>query len=143
MVNSPSISGQAALNVPTLAAQRLRLLAAGGFGQRPLLSEEPLSGRDGFRTLPFGKATAKDFWSTAVAYDLPVLTQSWGAVVISSFYEHGWYRSAAAGEHDFYGPGAGFRVYLRKLAIPALGVDAAYNLQSDQTVFSIAVGMQM
>ena len=32
---------------------------------------------------------------------------------------------------------------LRRIAIPALGVDVAYNLQSDRTVFSVAVGMRM
>ncbi len=141
--DAPSIDAQLSYNLPTTAGQRLRLLAAAGYGQRSLISEEPVSGRDGFRTLPFGKATADDYWSTALAYDVPVLTQGWGAMVISSFYEHGWYRSSAVGDFDFYGPGAGFRIYLRRIAIPALGVDVAYNLRSDRTVFSVAVGMRM
>lgn len=141
--DSPSVDAQASYNLPTTAGQRLRLLAAGGYGQRSVISEEPVSGRDGFRSLPFGKATADDYWSTALAYDIPVLTQGWGAMVISSFYEQGWYRSSAVGQFDFYGPGAGFRIYLRRIAIPALGVDVAYNLQSDRTVFSVAVGMRM
>ncbi len=141
--DSSAVDAQAALNLPTTAGQRLRLLAAGGYGDRPLISEEPVSGRDGFRTLPFGKATADDYWSAALAYDVPVLTQDWGAMVISSFYEHGWYRSSAVGEFDFYGPGAGFRIYLRRIALPALGVDVAYNLESGRTVFSVAVGMRM
>ena len=141
--DSAAIDVQASHNLPTIAGQRLRLLAAGGYGERLVIGEEPVSGRDGFRTLPFGKATADDYWSVALAYDVPVLSQGWGAMVISSFYEQGWYRSSAVGQFDFYGPGAGFRVYLRKLAIPALGVDVAYNLQSGRTVFSVAVGMQM
>lgn len=143
VLDAPSIDAQASYNLPTIAGQRLRLLAAAGCGERSLISEEPVSGRDGFRTLPFGKATADDYWSAAVAYDVPVLTQGWGAMVISSFYEQGWYRSSAVGQFDFYGPGAGFRIYLRRIAIPALGVDVAYNLQSDRTVFSVAVGMRM
>jgi len=140
---NPAVHGKAALNIPTLSFQRLRLLAAAGWGDLPLIAEQPVSGSDGFRTLPFGKVTADDYWSAAVAYDLPVLSQDWGAMVISSFYEHGWYRSSAVGDFDFYGPGAGFRIYLRKIAIPALGVDVARNLQSGETVFSVAVGMQM
>lgn len=143
VLDAPAIDAQASYNLPTIAGQRLRLLAAGGYGERSVISEEPVSGRDGFRTLPFGKATADDFWSAAVAYDVPVLTRGWGAMVISSFYEQGWYHSSAVGRFDFYGPGAGFRIYLRRIAIPALGVDVAYNLQSGRTVFSVAVGMRM
>ncbi len=135
--------GQASAHIPTFWNQRLRLLGAGGGGFRPVLAEESISGRDGFRTLPFGRVSAEDYWSAAAAYDVPVFSQDWGSVVISGFYEHGWYRSPAVGRHYFYGPGGGFRVYLRKLAIPALGIDAAYNLSAGQMVMSIALGMKM
>jgi len=135
--------GMLSLYIPTIASQRLRLLVAGGRGEKPFYLEETVSGRDGFRTLPFGKAVADEYISVSGGYDLPVLEKNWGALVLTGFYELGWYSSTFAGSHDFQGPGGGFRVYLRKVAVPALGLDLAYNLNSRALVFSVAVGMRM
>ncbi|MGC9313326.1 MAG: POTRA domain-containing protein [Sediminispirochaetaceae bacterium] len=135
--------GTAAWFVPTAAGQRLRLLLQGGYGEKPFYLEDPVSGRDGFRTLPFGKATADDYISVSAGYDVPVLERSWGALVLTGFYELGWYSASYVGSHLFQGPGGGFRVYLQKVAVPALGLDLAYNLESDALVFSVALGMRM
>lgn len=135
--------GTAAYFIPTVAGQRLRLLLQGGYGEKPFYLEDPVSGRDGFRTLPFGKATADDYISISGGYDVPVLERSWGALVLTGFYELGWYSASYVGSHLFQGPGGGFRVYLQKVAVPALGLDLAYNLESDALVFSVALGMRM
>lgn len=135
--------GTAAWFAPTIVGQRLRLLLQGGYGEKPFYLEDPVSGRDGFRTLPFGKATADDYFSVSAGYDVPVLEQSWGALVLTGFYELGWYSASYVGSYLFQGPGGGFRVYLQKVAVPALGLDMAYNLESDALVFSVALGMRM
>ncbi len=135
--------GKAEYFVPTIAGQRLRLLLQGGYGEKPFYLEDPVSGQDGFRTLPFGKATADDYVSISTGYDVPVLERGWGALVLTGFYELGWYSASYIGSHLFQGPGGGFRIYLRKVAVPALGLDLAYNLESDALVFSVALGMRM
>jgi hypothetical protein len=122
---------------------RTRVLAAGGWGDRPLFLEMGISGRDGFRTLPFGEIRADRYGSLAVAHDLPIVRGDWGAFTVTSFFEWGAYDATGVDPVSFYGPGGGVRVYIRRLAIPALGVDVGYNLATKLFAFSIAVGGRM
>lgn len=124
--------------------QRLRLLASAGLGAMPPLAETAIDARDGFRTLPFKKTAADTWGSVSVGYDLPIWRSSWGVAIINHFWEVGSYDSDVF-EHPipFGGPGLGFRLYLRKIAIPAFGVDIAYNLFDPSWVFSVSVGVQM
>ncbi len=138
-----TLKGSFEMNIPTFKGQRGRILVKGGYGEKPFYQEDSVSGLDGFRTLPFGKTFADDYWSVSAGYDIPVLQQNWGALALTAFYERGWYASSLSGDYDFHGPGGGFRVYLKRIAVPALGLDIAYNLDTDQTVFSVAVGMRM
>jgi hypothetical protein len=63
--------------------------------------------------------------------------------MISPYFEVGRYENDLIPPRPFYGPGLGSRVCLRKIAIPAMGVDVAYNLYDAFWSFSITVGVQM
>jgi len=141
--NGWELRGMARYNFGIAGYQRLRILAAGGFGDMPTLAETDISSRDGFRTVPYQATRADDWGSGAIAYDLPVLRGGWGALVLSHYWEAGSWDSDAHARQFFYGPGAAFRVYIRQVAIPALGIDYAYNLESSDFVFSLTVGARM
>lgn len=128
---------------PVARVQRLRLLASGGLGDMPSLAEQPISGRDGYRTLPFGGVTADEWGSVSGFYDVPVVSAGWGALVLSHFWEVGTYQTDGIDHRLFWGPGGGFRVYLRQVAIPALGLDLAYNIPDEAFMFSFTLGGQM
>ena len=137
------VSGRASLGLALFQTHRLRLIGSGGYGEMPPLAETPISGRDGYRTLPY-QATRADRWSSAAAfYDLPLLSAGWGALVLSHYWEAGLYDTEIIDPRPFYGPGGGFRVYVRQIAIPALGLDVAYNIADPAWVFSFTVGMRM
>jgi hypothetical protein len=122
---------------------RFRLLTSLGFGDMPAFAETAIDAQDGFRTLPF-KATTADHWiSAAASVDIPTLKTSWAVIMISPYFEVGQYGNDLIPPRPFYGPGIGSRVYLRKIAIPAMGVDVAYNLYDAFWSFSITVGVQM
>ena len=137
------ISGRAVWGIPLPAESRVRLIGSGGYGSMPVIAESPISSRDGYRTLPYQATRADRYGSAAVFYDLPVLSADWGALVLSHFWEGGLYETEILEAQGFYGPGGGFRVYIRRIALPALGLDIAYNLADSQLVFSFAVGMRM
>lgn len=122
---------------------RLRLLASGALGDVPALAEQVISGRDGYRTLPYQEVSADSWGSGAVLYDLPVVRGDWGAFVLSHYWEAGAYTNETVDPRLFFGPGGGFRVYIRQVAIPALGLDVAYNIPDDGFVFSFSLGAQM
>ncbi len=138
-----SIDGEAEYSVPVAGLHRLRFRAAGGFGDRPLLLEQDVGGSDGYRTLPSGTLFADDYATAALFADVVVLEQNWGAVTLTPFWETVFFDTERTGRRAFYGPGGGLRVYIRQVAIPALGIDVAYNLVEESTVFSVAVGMGM
>lgn len=141
--NGWELRGMARYNLGIAGYQRLRLMAAGGTGAMPTLAETDISSRDGFRTVPYQATRADNWGSGAVAYDLPVLRGGWGALVLSHYWEAGSWDADAHDRQYFYGPGAAFRVYIRQVAIPALGIDYAYNLESSDFVFSLTVGARM
>ena len=129
--------------IPTTTQQRVRLLANGEISELPAVVSRSISGRDGYRTLPFGEITASHHLSGAVFYDLPVLIRSWGALVLTGGGEIGAYDDEDISLQRFGGPTGGIRIYLQQIALPALGIDFAYSLV-DHTIlssFSFGVGM--
>ncbi|MFP4211502.1 MAG: hypothetical protein ACLFR8_09685 [Alkalispirochaeta sp.] len=137
------ITANAGWAVPVFTTHRLRVLASGGYGAMPVIAETPISARDGYRTLPY-QATNADRWgSTAMLYDLPVVSADWGAFVLSGYWEYGAYDTEILDPRTFTGPGGGFRVYIRQVAIPAVGLDVAYNVIDPAWVFSFTVGARM
>ncbi len=128
---------------PVARTHRVRLLASGGYGDTAFLAEEIISDADGYRTLPFQTVAADRWGSVSAFYDFPVLSQDWGALVLSHFWELGMYDTDYIDTQSFYGLGGGFRVFIRQVAIPALGLNVGYNLEEGVTVFSFTIGAQM
>ena len=123
---------------------RLKIDLSGAYGALPPTAEESIDGKEGYRTLPF-KGTAADYWaSSSIGFDYSFLRTSWASFIVSHFWEYGMYGNDSMSAPTYFGGlGFGFRLYLRKVAIPAVGVDIAYNLIDPSTVVSISVGVQM
>lgn len=110
-------------------------------GSMPVVFEERLGGLDGSRTLPGSGLVAADrYASLALAYQVPFLTLGLGTATGVVFGEVGRYARNAEPAVTYGGPGAGLRFYLKRVAIPAFGVDAGYEVGSRRVSFSIAVG---
>jgi hypothetical protein len=137
------VSARAGWALPVFETHRVRILGSGGYGEMPAIAETGVSARDGFRTLPYQATTADRWASGSLFYDLPVMSAGWGALVLSHYWEAGAYETETLSPQPFYGPGGGFRVYIRQVAIPAVGLDVAYNLADPAWVFSFTVGAQM
>jgi hypothetical protein len=137
------IIGRALWGIPLFGTHRARLLASGGYGDVPALTERTISGRDGYRSLPYQTVSADRWGGGAAFYDLPVLSAGWGALVLSHYWEAGAYETESIEPQPFVGTGGAFRVYLRQVAVPALGLDVAYNLFENTWVYSFAIGAQM
>lgn len=137
------VSGDLSWSLAIWETQRLKFMLSGGYGEMPALAETDIDGKDGYRTLP--KSSSADRWaSITTGYDLPIFRTSWGVGIIGHFWEVGMYDTDVIAEPQIFGgPGAGFRLYLRKVAIPAVGVDIAYNMFDPSWIFSVSVGVQM
>ncbi|POQ98286.1 hypothetical protein AU468_13805 [Alkalispirochaeta sphaeroplastigenens] len=138
-------SARAELALPLVPSRggRLRLLLSGGIGDMPLGEQQDISARDGYRTLPYQKTVADEWAGTAIFAEVPLINRSWGAFVVSHYWEAGTFDASEHSRQYFAGPGGGFRVYLREVAIPAMGFDVAANLIDPDVVFSFTIGAQM
>lgn len=139
------VSAQAGYSVPFISARegRARFLVSGGTGEMSPDDKQGISARDGFRTLPYQRTVADQWASGAAFLEVPVLDRSWGALVLSHYWEGGAFDDSAHDPVFFGGPGGGFRVFLREVAIPAVGLDLAYNLVDPSFVFSFTIGARM
>jgi hypothetical protein len=110
-------------------------------GVMPIAFEERLGGLDGSRTLPGSGLVAADrYASLALAYQVPLLTFAPGTATGQVFGEVGRYARNAESAVTYGGPGVGLRFYLKRVAIPALGMDVGYEVASKRVSFSLAVG---
>lgn len=137
------VSGSGEAGIPTVAGQRLRLVSRAGYGSAPVIFQQDISARDGFRSLPYQASPAQRWAGGMVGYDVPIFQPDWGALVVSVYGEGGSYGSEATGDQPYLGSGTAFRIYLRQVAVPALGVDAAWNLLDRTFVFSFSIGASM
>lgn len=110
-------------------------------GSMPVVFEERLGGLDGSRTLPgVGLVAADRYASLSFAYQIPFLTLPLGTATAVPFGEIGRYARNDEAAVTYGGPGLGFRIFLKQVAIPAVGVDAGYEVGSKAVNFSVSVG---
>jgi hypothetical protein len=134
--------GRVSVNTEPFDKQRLAFSAVGGISEFPTPSLRELSG-PGFRVLPFGRAVGRSYAAGSVAYEFPFAEPNWGVLTLSGFFDGGVYEPLEDEWETFYGPGAGFRLYLKKIVIPAVGIDLAVDLPTETLQASVVIGMRM
>jgi len=141
-----SFTLQAQGYLPIWGEHRMGLRVQGfkGLGVPPIL-ENRVSGR-------FLKTIGDDVFSNTILMGqlifegIPIHFR-WGAPTFVLYYESGVFRDESpTPENPYYlahGPGAGFRIYLSKVAIPAFGFDVTYSVSTRQVYGFVNVGFQM
>ncbi len=106
----------------------------------PTLLEEYWGGSDNSRTLV--PVLTDQYTGGSVLLEYAFL--DFGAAVISSMvqYELGGYQHDSENWNVYTGPGAGLRLYLKKIAMPAIGFDVAYNTIENDFLFTLTMGMK-
>lgn len=118
---------------------RLRYALRAEESERTLWRTTRLGGRETQRTIDRESVPAERYVSGGVTYEFPVYRPDWGTVTLLGFYEGGIVTDA----EYFHGPGAGFRLYLSRVTLPAVGFDLAYRGSDDLWLFSFSIGMSM
>lgn len=120
----------------------LRFAAAGGYSP-DLLQFTPFEtgGAEGSRAYSSGDLAAWSYLNGAVSLEIPLYRPGWGSVTLPVFYEGGRVNTAFGGETvGYHGPGFGLRLYLDKVAIPALGADFVWDLENRRFKVNVALG---
>jgi outer membrane protein assembly factor BamA len=118
-------------------------LSAAGFLVEgdPVLDAFTLGGRPGSRGLRAEGLWAERALTTTLDYQVPVWRPRWGTLTAVGFVDAG-VSSWAATVTRFVAPGGGVRLYLRNVALPALGVDLAWSTAGRQLAPSFFLGFR-
>lgn len=123
-----------------LKSNKLRFFISGAAGDQPVIFQDRIGSREGFQTLP-GDIIASDWYlGSKTSYEIPVTKFSWGFATVLAFWEQGTFKNAADENMAYYGPGAGLRLYLKRVAIPAIGFNYARNMKTGLNQLSFSVG---
>lgn len=136
------LSGRASWNILFPRDVLLRFAATGAYSPE-LLPLTPLEtgGMEGSRAYSSADLAARSFLNGAASLEVPLYRPGWGSVTLPVFYEGGWVNSAFGGETvAYHGPGFGLRLYLDKVAIPALGADFVWDLENRRFKVNVALG---
>lgn len=134
-----SVSTEFSQDFPLFRDHRLRYALTAEESERTLWRTTRLGGRETQRTIDRESVPAERYASAGVTYEFPVYRPDWGTVTLLGFYEGGFLTDA----NYYHGPGAGFRLYLSRITLPAVGFDLAYRGTEDLWLFSFSIGMSM
>jgi hypothetical protein len=137
-----TLSGRAFHNFLFPRDVLLRFAATAAYSPK-LLRFRPLEtgGMEGSRAYSSGDLAARSYLNGAATLELPLYRPGWGSLTLPVFYEGGRVNPAFDGETVVYhGPGFGLRLYLDKVAIPALGADFVWDLENRRFKVNVALG---
>jgi hypothetical protein len=138
-----TVSSASALHLKTLRWQFVSFLFSFQYSHYPQPLEQRLGGWQGTRTLPALLVPADKFAVGAINYQVGFLRFSWATFAALAFFDGGTARRDGETPLTFYGPGAGIRMYLTEITIPALGVDVARDIPSEQIQVSFFIGYNL
>jgi len=119
----------------------ISLKAMGGWGQMPVQKQFRLGGLDGSRVLPMDKVATDEYVTSAIIYNVPLWIFKAGTISSKVFYEAGNFKSDLIERTLFHGPGVGLEFFINNLAIPAVGLNLGWNLDTGEMQFSAGIGM--
>lgn len=119
----------------------ISLKGRGGWGILPVQKQFRLGGLDGSRVLPMDKIAADEFASIAAVYNIPLWIFKGGTISSKAFYEAGYFKSDLIDRTFYHGPGVGLEFFINNLAIPAVGINFGWNLETGEMQFSAGIGM--
>lgn len=111
------------------------------WGTMPVQKQIRLGGQDGTRILPMNKIAAEEYAASTVIYNVPLWIFKGGTISSKVFYELGYFKSDLVDRTLFHGPGIGLEFFINKLAIPAVGINLGWNLETGEMQFSAGIGM--
>jgi len=138
-----TVSSASGLHLKTFKRQFVTFLFSFQYSHYPQPLEQRLGGWQGTRTLPALLVPADKFAVGAVNYQWGFLQFPWGTFAGLAFFDAGTARRDGETPITFYGPGAGIRMYLSEITIPALGVDIARDIPSEQVQVSFFIGYNL
>ncbi|MDC7241927.1 MAG: hypothetical protein PQJ50_16350 [Spirochaetales bacterium] len=122
--------------------QLLQLRAEAGMMEKaPVQNQFRLGGKPGTLTLPGGKIGADEYASAFLAWNTPLWTFNAGTISARAFYEGGYFASNLIERELYHGPGGGLEFFINDLAIPAIQMTIAWNLETGIWQFTAGVGM--
>lgn len=137
------ISSANAWHLQTWRGQFLSLIGSFQYSEYPQVLEQRLGGWQGTRTLPALLVPADRFIVGAINYQAALLRFKWATFSGLVFFDAGIAARDNREAQRFYGPGAGLRMYLTEITVPALGVDAARDMLSQQIQISFFIGYNL
>ena len=118
------------------------MFARGGFvfspEAPPLFESSPRSVEVGILPQSF---SAQNFLGGSAGLEKCIFKRSFGTLSILSSYQVVYSKGPILGERFDYGVLGGIQFYLRKLAIPAVGLGISYNLAADYMQGAFNIGM--
>jgi hypothetical protein len=137
------VSSASAMHFRIARSQFLSVLASLQYSAYPRQLEQRLGGWQGTRTLPALLIPADRFAVAAVNYQIALFSFPLATFAALAFVDAGSAAHERADAIYFLGPGAGVRMYLREITVPALGVDAARDMLSGQWQLSFFIGYNL
>ena len=118
---------------------KITLFSSGSKGNRPILIEERLGGKNGSRTLTAGNIPSDNYINYSIIYEYLLIKLKYGAITTLLLWEQGVYNNDDSKNNRYYGPGAGLLFYLKRIAFPAVGFNYAVNLKTGENEVSASV----
>ncbi len=135
-----TLAGEFSQDFPLLRDHRLRYALRAEESNRTDWRMTRLGGGETQRTIDRESVPAERYISAGLTYELPILRPDWGTITVLGFYEGG---VLVRSEDTYNGAGAGFRLYLSRVTLPALGFDLAYGASREVWLFSFSIGLGM
>ncbi len=119
----------------------LRSKIMSGWQNRKDTSPLFLGGTEGSRALPSGDVAVRNFLSGVLMLEPVIFSPGWGIFTLPVYYEAGIFNPLEENKPVFWnGPGIGFRFYIDKVAIPALGADFTWNIAEGTFKVAVSIG---
>lgn len=120
---------------------RLNLALTGAFGDQPKALEKRIGGKTGFRGLPLDMINSDNFFGTNVTLEQVIYQGTSLTWSLNGFMEWGSFSNDFFEQEKVMSAGLGVRMYIKKVNIPALGFDSAYNTSEKKWYFSGSAGV--
>jgi len=89
------------------------------------------------------KFSARHYAGISAGLEKYVFKASWGTLSVLGSWQSVFSQGPISGFEFNHGPSGGIRFYLSRVALPAMGIGLAYNLNSGLFQFAFSIGMEM